>query len=38
MFGKNIIGLENFSADEIRLVLKTAAEMKKMAGEIKAKM
>ena len=30
MFGKNIIGLENFSADEIRLVLKTAAEMKKI--------
>ncbi len=30
MFGKSIIGLENFSADEIRLVLNTAAEMKKI--------
>ena len=30
MFGKNIIDLENFSAAEIRLVLNTAAEMKKI--------
>ena len=30
MFGKNILGLENFSPDEIRLVLKTAKEMKKI--------
>ena len=30
MFGKSIIDLENFSADEIRLVLNTAAEMKKI--------
>ena len=30
MFGKSIIDLENFSADEIRLVLDTAAEMKKI--------
>lgn len=30
MLGKDIIGLENFSADEIRLVLDTAAEMKKI--------
>ena len=28
--GKNIIGLENFSADEINLVLKTARSMKKI--------
>lgn len=28
--GKNILGLENFSADEIRLVLKTARSMKKI--------
>lgn len=30
MFGKDIIGLENFSPDEIRQVLKTAKEMKKI--------
>lgn len=30
MFGKSIIDLENFSAAEIRLVLDTAAEMKKI--------
>ncbi|MBQ7705383.1 MAG: aspartate carbamoyltransferase catalytic subunit [Selenomonadaceae bacterium] len=30
LFGKNILGLENFSPDEIRLVLKTAKEMKKI--------
>lgn len=30
LFGKNIIDLENFSVDEIRLVLDTAAEMKKI--------
>ena len=30
MFGKNILGLENFSPEEIRLVLKTAKEMKKI--------
>ncbi len=30
MFGKDIIGLENFSPAEIRLVLKTAKEMKKI--------
>lgn len=30
MLGKNILGLENFSPDEIRLVLKTAREMKKI--------
>ena len=30
MFGKSIIDLENFSADEIRQVLNTAAEMKKI--------
>ena len=30
MFGKNITGLENFTTDEIRLVLKTAKEMKKI--------
>ena len=30
MFGKSIIGLENFSPDEIRLVLDTAKEMKKV--------
>lgn len=36
MFGKNIIDLENFSPDEIRLVLKTAKEMKKVIrGEVK---
>ncbi len=32
MLGKNILGLENFSAEEIRLVLKTAREMKKIIG------
>lgn len=30
MFGKNILDLENFSPAEIRLVLKTAATMKKV--------
>ena len=36
LFGKNIIGLENFSADEIRLVLKSAKEMKKIIrGDMK---
>lgn len=30
MFGKDIIGLENFSPDEIRQVLKSAKEMKKI--------
>ena len=30
LFGKSIIGLENFSADEINLVLKTARSMKKI--------
>lgn len=30
MYGKSIIGLENFSPDEIRLVLKVAKEMKKI--------
>ncbi len=30
MLGKNILDLENFSPDEIRLVLKTAKEMKKI--------
>ena len=30
MFGKDIIGLENFSPDEIRQVLRTAKEMKKI--------
>ena len=30
LFGKNIIGLENFSPDEINLVLKTARAMKKI--------
>lgn len=30
MFGKSIIDLENFSPDEIRLVLDTAKEMKKI--------
>ena len=30
MFGKSIIDLENFSANEIRLVLDTAVEMKKI--------
>ena len=36
MLGKSIIGLENFSPDEIRLVLKTAREMKKIiSGGVK---
>ncbi|MBR6013511.1 MAG: aspartate carbamoyltransferase catalytic subunit [Selenomonadaceae bacterium] len=37
LFGKSIIGLENFSSDEIRLVLDTAKEMKKIirSGEKK---
>ncbi len=36
MLGKNILGLENFSPDEIRLVLKTAREMKKIIrGDVK---
>lgn len=30
LLGKNIIGLENFSADEIELVLRTARNMKKI--------
>lgn len=30
LHGKNILGLENFSPEEIRLVLKTAREMKKI--------
>lgn len=30
MLGKNILDLENFSSDEIRLVLKAAKEMKKI--------
>ena len=30
MLGKNILGLENFSPEEIRLVLKTARAMKKV--------
>lgn len=30
LFGKNIIGLENFSSDEINLVLRTARSMKKI--------
>jgi len=30
LFGKDIIGLENFSPDEIRQVLKSAKEMKKI--------
>lgn len=30
MFGKNILGLENFTPAEIRLVLNTAKEMKKI--------
>ena len=29
--GKNILGLENFSTDEIELVLETAKEMKRLA-------
>lgn len=36
MLGKNILGLENFSREEIRLVLKRAKEMKKIIrGDIK---
>ena len=37
LFGKSIIGLENFSAEEIRQVLDTAKEMKKIirSGEKK---
>lgn len=36
MLGKNIIGLENFTPDEIRRVLKTAKDMKKIIrGDIK---
>lgn len=36
MLGKNILGLENFSPDEIRLVLKTAKSMKKVIrGDVK---
>lgn len=36
LFGKNIIGLENFSADEIRLVLSHAKKMKHIVcGEYK---
>ncbi len=30
LFGKSIIGIEDFSPEDIRLVLKTAAEMKKI--------
>ena len=36
MLGKNILGLENFSPEEIRLVLKTARSMKKIiCGTVK---
>ncbi len=36
LFGKSIIGIENFSPEDIRLVLKTAAEMKKIIrGKVK---
>ncbi len=36
MLGKNILGLENFSPEEIRLVLKTAKSMKKIiCGTVK---
>lgn len=36
LFGKNIISLENFSAEEIRQVLDTAKEMKKIIrGDVK---
>lgn len=36
MLGKNILGLENFSPEEIRLVLKTARDMKKIIrGDVK---
>ena len=36
MLGKNILDLENFTPDEIRLVLKTAKEMKKIiCGDVK---
>ncbi len=33
LFGKNILGLENFSPDEIRLVLSVAAKMKKIVRD-----
>lgn len=36
MLGKNVVALENFSPEEIRLVLRTAAEMKKIIrGDVK---
>lgn len=36
MLGKNILDLENFTPDEIRIVLKTAKEMKKIiCGDVK---
>jgi aspartate carbamoyltransferase catalytic subunit len=36
LLGKNILDLENFTPDEIRLVLKTAKEMKKIiCGDVK---
>jgi len=36
LFGKSVIGMENFSADEIRLVLTKAKEMKQiLRGNIK---
>ena len=36
LYGKSILGLENFSVEEIQLVLKTAKQMKKIIrGEVK---